>query len=265
MASRTKQKEEARARRLAEERARTARVRQQRRLRMVTGVVLGALAVVAVAIAVSSGGGGGGATGLETGTKLAQTQTTVNNLLSGIPQSGTTLGNPNAPVTMYYYGDLQCPTCRAFTLDGGFGQFVSNEVKAGKVKVQYRAFQTATKDPSTFQTQQVAALAAGKQNKFWNFSELFYRQQGEEGTSYVNDKYLTGIAQQIPGLDLATWRSARNDGTLAAQVSNDVSAGNSAGVNGTPTLIFQGPRKTATPSSVVPSYSDLQQALAQVQ
>src|SRR5436309_15082300 len=101
MASRTKQKEEARARRLAEERARQARERQQRRLRMVAGVVLGALAVVAVAIAVSSGGGGGSAAGLQTGTKLVQTQTTVDNLLSGIPQSGTTLGKPNAPVTMY--------------------------------------------------------------------------------------------------------------------------------------------------------------------
>src|SRR5947209_16582889 len=55
MASRTKQKEEARARRLAEEQARSERARRQRRVRMLAGVIIGAVAVVAVLIAVSVG------------------------------------------------------------------------------------------------------------------------------------------------------------------------------------------------------------------
>ena len=37
-------------------------------------------------------------------------------LLQGIPQNGITLGNPNAPVTMKYFGDLECPICKEFTL-----------------------------------------------------------------------------------------------------------------------------------------------------
>jgi hypothetical protein len=57
MASRIKQKEEARARRLADEQARSEQVRRNRRLQMLGGVVVVAVAVVAVAIAVSSGGG----------------------------------------------------------------------------------------------------------------------------------------------------------------------------------------------------------------
>ena len=81
---------------------------------------------------------------------------------------------------MTYYGDLECPICRDFTVSGGFPQLVANEVRQGKVKVVYRAFETATPDPTTFQTQQVAALAAGKQNHFWDFTELFYHQQGQE-------------------------------------------------------------------------------------
>ena len=51
----------------------------------------------------------------------------------------------------------------------------------GKVKVVYRSFCTATcngPDPSVFNTQQVAGLAAGKQNKFWQYTELFYHEQG---------------------------------------------------------------------------------------
>lgn len=56
MASRTKQKEEARARRLAEERARAERARRDRRIRIIGGVVIaaGAAAAVVIAIATSS-------------------------------------------------------------------------------------------------------------------------------------------------------------------------------------------------------------------
>jgi protein-disulfide isomerase len=266
MASRTKQKEEARERRLAEERARAERQARMRRLRGIAGIVVAAVVVVVVAIAISSGGGGSSssATGLQKGGTANQTVASVNQLLAGVPQSGAVLGNPNAPVTMTYYGDLECPVCRDFTLNGGFPQLVANEVRQGKVKVEYRAFQTATRDAQTFQTQQVAALAAGEQNKFWDYAELFYNEQGQEDTGYVTNSYLTGLAQQVPGLNLSEWQSARNDQSLVSHVQSDVAAGATANVQGTPTLIFTGPKGTAQPSSAVPSYSDLQQAIKQV-
>ncbi len=262
MASRKEQKEAARARRLEQERARVARQRQQRRLRMLIGAVLAAIAVVVVAIAISSGGSG--ATGLATGAKSTAVASQVNELLTGIPQSGATLGSPRAPVTMTYYGDLECPICRDFTLSGGFPQLVSQDVRSGKVKVVYRAFQTATPSPSTFQTQQVAALAAGKQNHFWDFAELFYRQQGAEGTNYVTEGYLSGIAAQISGLNLSAWHTARSDPALVSQVSGDQQAGHAAGIQGTPTLVFQGPKGEAQAPSGIPSYSDLQNTIKSV-
>jgi protein-disulfide isomerase len=263
MASRTKQKEEARARRLEQERANAERERRTRRLQMVGGVVLAAIAVVVVAVLISSGGSGGGGTGLQSGAASAPTVNQVDQLLSGIQQSGNVLGNPKAPVTVTYYGDLECPVCREFTIGGGWPQMVANEVKAGKVKVVYSGFETATRDPQTFQTQQIAALAAGKQNRFWNFMELFYHEQGQEGTPYVTEAYLTGLAQQA-GVNLTQWQTARKDPTLASQVQSQQAAGTSAGVQGTPTLVFQGPHGTTSPNSGVPSYSDLQQAINQV-
>lgn len=260
MASRTKQKEAARERRLAEEQARVERQRRDRRLRMIGGIVVGAIAIIAVAIAISSGGG---SSGLKTGTQQAQVTSQVDQLLTGIPQSGATIGHPNAPVTMTYYGDFECPVCRDFTLNGGFPQLVSNDVRNGKVKVVFRAYQTATPTAQTFLNQQVAGLAAGQQNKFWDYMELFYRQQGTEGTSYANDAYLTKLAQQVSGLNIQQWRSARNNPTLASQVQADEAAASSQGVNATPTLFFKGPKGQAAISGLLP-YSDLQKEISKV-
>jgi protein-disulfide isomerase len=264
MASRTKQKEEARARRLEEERARAERARRDRRLRTVGAIVLGAIILVAVLIVVTSGGKKGG---LQTGTEASATSAAVSGLLAGIPQSGATLGNPNAKVTMTYYGDYECPVCQAFTLQGGFPQLVQNDVRQGKVKVVYKSFCTATCNgpgPTVFTTQQVAGLAAGKQNKFWDYTELFYHEQGQEDTGYVNEAYLTGLAQQIPGLNLTQWQSDRQDSALATQVASDESQGHTIGVSGTPQLIFQGPKGQAVPNEAVPTYAQLEQAVQKV-
>jgi len=265
MASRTKQKEEARARRLAEERARAERARRDRRIRSTIGIVLAAVIIVAVGIIINSGGGGGGG-GLQTGTKATATQAGVNSLLAGIPQSGNTLGNRKAPVTMTYYGDLKCPICKDFTVNGGFSQLVRNDVRSGKVKVVYDAFCTATcngPDRSEFPLQQAAALAAGKQNKFWQFTELFYHEQGDEADAYVTESYLDGLARQVSGLNFAAWKTARNDPSLTTEVTSQQNAAGQIGVDATPTLIFKGPKgQTAIQSAA--TYAQVEQAVKQV-
>ena len=232
---------------------------------MVGGIVLAAVIVVGVLIAINSGGKKGG---IKTGTEANATVTAVNQLLAGIPQSGATLGNPKAPVTMTYFGDYECPICQEFTLQGGFPQLVQNEVRRGKVKIVYKSFCTATcngPNPSVFPTQQVAGLAAGEQNKFWQYTELFYREQGQEDTGYVNDAYLTTLAGQTTGLNLTTWQSDRNNANLTAQVSADQQDAKNIDVSGTPTLIFQGPTgHQASPPEGVPTYAQLQQAIKQV-
>ena len=79
------------------------------------------------------------------------------------------------------------------------------------MKIEYRSMETATREPEVFDTQQVAALAAGKQNKMWNYLETFYHEQGEESSGYVTESYLQGLAQQVTGLNLATWTNDRSD------------------------------------------------------
>src|SRR6202030_566788 len=108
MASRKDQKEAARQRRLAEEQTRAEKARRDRRLRMLGGVVVGTIIVIAVVFAISSSGGTSSAPKPNTA-QAKNAAATVTNLLTGIPQSGNTLGSPSAKVTVTEYGDLVCP------------------------------------------------------------------------------------------------------------------------------------------------------------
>lgn len=274
MASRKEQKEQARAKRLEQERQASAKSQQRRRYMMLGGVVGVAVVVIVVAIVVSSGGGKNNTTGLQTGHTASKTYATVNNLLDGIPQSGVTLGNPHAPVTMTYFGDLQCPICRDFTLTT-FPQFIQNQVRNGKVKVNYRSFCTASCNNTTssnpqalFNTQQVAAYAAGKQRLFWQYLELFYHEQGAEDTAYVTPAFLQGLARQIPGLKLTQWTSDRGDPALLSQVQGDERAAAAQSLSGTPTLIMSGKKGAETvqgTGGALPNYGNLAAAVQAVQ
>jgi protein-disulfide isomerase len=241
--TRKQRRDQARAQRKALEEAERARATRRRRMMQLGGALAVAAIVIVVAIVVSSGGTGSATKGISTGTQANATIASVSSELNGLPQSGVTLGNPKAPVTMLYYGDLECPVCQAFTLNS-LPTILQQYVRSGKLKIEYHALRTATPDPGTFQTQQVAALAAGKQNKMWQYVELFYHEQGAEGSGYATESYLTGLANQVPGLNLAAWNAARSDPALTQAVTTDAQTANSQGYHYTPTLIVVGPKGT---------------------
>lgn len=231
--TRKQRREQARTERKALEQAEVDRAKRRTRLTQL-GVVVAIVVVVIVGIAIATGGGKSKT--VKSGTPQANANAAeVIALLHGIPQSGNTLGNPNAPVTLRYYGDLECPICKEFTL-GALPTLIQKYVRTGKLKIEYHSLETATREPEVFKTQQVAALAAGKQNLAWHFIELFYHEQGEEDSGYVNESYLQGLASQVPGLNLAAWTAARSEPTYANDVTADAQAANHAGFTGTPSF-----------------------------
>lgn len=280
MASRTKQKEEARARRLAEEQARAERADRARRMRMLGGVVISAIAVIVVVVVISTAGSGGGKPVKLNSPAAKGDITAVSTLLAGIPQSGETLGNPSAPVTVTEYADLECPVCDTFALpptrntsagtpgSGYLDQLISQYVRTGKVKLVYRSLETATgngPNASEWVPQQAGAYAAGLQNKAWDYIELFYYEQQSESSQYVNQSFLNGIAQQIPGLSFSKWASDQQSSTLQAQVTTDGQSAQSQGYQYTPTLVIKGPKGQATPIQSLPqSYSQITAEINQV-
>jgi protein-disulfide isomerase len=166
-----------------------------------------------------------------------QVERRVARLLTGIPQSGDTLGSATAPITLEIFGDLECLTTRNW-----FGRLlpaiIGDFVRRGIVKLRYRSLETDTGDPSTFLNQQVAALAAGQQDKLWSFVATFYYEQGKEYTGYVTQRYLENIARQVTGLNLSTWNSERHDVRLGDQVLRDGQVASDIGFNDTPAFLI---------------------------
>ncbi|MHB1571173.1 MAG: DsbA family protein, partial [Solirubrobacteraceae bacterium] len=229
-------------------------------------VLVAAAAVIVALIAINSSGGSGTATVPKpTSAKAKQAVAAVDTLLKGIPQQGTTLGSPNAKVTVTEYGDLVCPICKDFAL-GSESQLISNDVRSGKVKIVYKALETAsgTANNSMFVPSQVAARAAGEQKLGWYYIELFYHEQGDETTSYVTKPYLEGLAEQVPGLNYSQWSGSLSSSTLANQVKADEQAAASAGYNSTPTIIVSGPKAQAPAIVGDTTYSSLESAIKSV-
>jgi protein-disulfide isomerase len=235
--TRKQRREQARAERKAAEEAAAADASRRRRITQLAGVA----AVVVVAIVVILIATGGGSSKPKVPEKHEQTAiaSQVATELSGVPQSGRTIGNPNAPVTIQYFGDLECPICKQFSdKAGALPKLIAGPVKNGKVKIEYMSMQTATREPEVFTTQQKAAYAAGAQNKAWHYIELFYNEQGAEDSGYVTEKYLQNLAQQVPGLNLTKWQSERSNPKYEAEIAADQQSANNNSLTGTPSFLI---------------------------
>lgn len=240
--TRKQRREQARADRKAAEQAAAAGDARRRRLTQLGGaVVVVVVAIVVILIATSGGSSKPSTGGVEK--KGGQSATVkkavaaVKEELDGIPQSGNVLGKPSAPVTIAYFGDLECPICREFTL-GALPKVIEKQVRSGKLRLEYRNLETATREPEVFRNQQSAALAAGKQNLGWYYIELFYHLQGKEDSGYVTESYLQGLAEATPGLNLSKWQSDRADQTFQEKLAVDAQEANNNGFNGTPSFLI---------------------------
>jgi protein-disulfide isomerase len=171
----------------------------------------------------------------------ARPRTDVAALLAGIPQTGPTLGYASAPVTVEDYSDLECPIC-ADLASGTLPKVITRLVRTRKVKLRFRSLQTATESRPVFLSQQTAALAAGRQHRLWQYVFAFYAHQATEGTPYVDDAFLLGLAEDVPGLDIARWQQDRRVVALSRRVKADLHAADLLGFNSTPTLVADGPR-----------------------
>jgi protein-disulfide isomerase len=198
---------------------------------------------VVLGIALSSGGSSTPnlsnvpAVGTLTGALPGATQ--VDALFKGIPQTGTTLGSPRAPVTMEEFIDPQCPYCQQFETQV-FPTLVQKYVRTGKLRVQMQPWAFIGPDSITGQA---AELAAARQNRVFNFAAILYDNQRTENTGWLNTNMIAATAASIPGLQVHRLLLERNSGSVRSAQQTVDSLATARNITGTPT-IFVG--KTGT-------------------
>ncbi len=154
----------------------------------------------------------------------------------GIPQTGTTLGRADAPVTISVYEDFQCPFCGRFSREV-LPLLVREHVETGGAKVVSRPLTFLGEDSLEAAR---AALAAGEQDLYWEYHSLLFENQDAENSGYVTDEFLEGLARQVPGLDLGAWNGSRA-GDLDPELEEARSRARLSGVEATPTVVVSGP------------------------
>lgn len=141
----------------------------------------------------------------------------------GIPQAGAALGNPNAPVTLVEYADLQCPYCAEWTRRT-LPVLVDDYVRADKLRIVFRGLAFIGPDSERALR---AAFAAGRQNRLWDVVEALYLRQGPENGGWVTRAALEETA--------GTQALAQSgDPWVARRLMLAGRAAQAAGVTGTP-------------------------------
>jgi protein-disulfide isomerase len=241
MASRKQEKENLRRQRQEAERSEQAAARRQKLLAGIGIACLAAIAVVVALVIASQSGDDGGGNG------VSQADA-VQSELAGVPQKGTVLGEGGTDVRIVEFGDLQCPACAQFS-ESVTPDLIAGPVKAGDAQLEFKNFVIIGPDSEVAAR---AALAASEQDRYWEFVELFYRNQGLENSGYVTDEFLTDIATGAGVEDLDAWNAAREDPKWDRLIADTQSEAATLGLTGTPSIVVEGPGGTenlGTPGS----------------
>ena len=166
------------------------------------------------------------------GTKWAHVQ--QDKLLNdpvAIPVAGSpAIGPQKAPITLVEFSDFQCPYCAAAVPE------IKALLKAYPTQVRLIFKQFPLEEHSQADLAAAAAIAAQKQNKFWEMHDAMYSHYQD-----LSRKSILAMAKLI-GLDMDRFENDIDSTQVRETVVRDVQDGNDAGVNGTPTLFVDGQR-----------------------
>jgi protein-disulfide isomerase len=240
--------------RLEREAAERASAERKKRLTLLGGGAAVIVVIVAVIIATGALKGKDAAEGASEvdGIKgVSETRA----LIQGLPQNGTLLGNPNAPVTIHEFADLKCPACQQFEINSQ-KENVDKLVRTGKANLRLHLINII--DPNVGTTDgAIARIAANNlvaSNKYWSFVSTTYYNQGLESDSWIDEAKLKDIAAQAPGVgaDAINVRETPATRKLAADADK---LAQSLGATGTPAFYVQakGTREYTPAESSVPA------------
>ncbi len=137
-------------------------------------------------------------------------------------------GPADAKITIVEFSDFQCPYCKR----GKDNMEQVMKMFPNDVKIVFKqlplSFHSKAKPAAK------AALAAGKQGKFWEMHDLFFDNQGQLGDQYFEDK-----AKEL-GLDIEKFKADMASPEIEAQIEAESKLAAESGISGTPGFFVNG-------------------------
>jgi len=147
------------------------------------------------------------------------------------------IGNPNAPVTIAYWSDYQCPFCKKFETTT-FQDVLKNYVQTGKVKVVFKDFAFLGDDS-------IGAALYGRAvwdlypDQFFAWRTAMFNAQDGENTGFGDEASVKKLTASIAGIDAdkVTAAVVQNKDAYMKAIDADQTEGTTFGLKGTPGFI----------------------------
>lgn len=149
------------------------------------------------------------------------------------------LGRENAPVTMFYWYDYQCPFCQR-NEQMVMPQIVKEYVETGKVKIVFKDFTFLGEDSFRLAkySRAVWEVAPGK---FYDWHRTIFDNQGQENTGWATTAKINDLTKTVLGAtDAATVAQlvVSKDAVYQKDIEAERINAAAVGVSGTPAAVI---------------------------
>jgi protein-disulfide isomerase len=152
---------------------------------------------------------------------------------------GQVLGSKTAPVVIELFADFQCPACKQFvTLE--LPRLYVDLVTTGTLRIEARDIDIlGAGNPDESLELAAGAFCAAEQDRYWQFHDLVFWNQGRENRGDHNATFLASVADQA-GVSRSAWDACLRRTDIRKPILDRTAAAAAQGISSTPTLRING-------------------------
>jgi protein-disulfide isomerase len=171
---------------------------------------------------------------------------------------GETVGSKSAPVVIELFADFQCPACKQFVTTE-LPLLMTDFVQPGVVRIEAIDIDIrGAGNPDESLELAAGAYCAAQQNRYWQFHDLVFWNQGRENQGDHNVAFIANVAAQA-GVDVAAWTTCDQRTDIRKPIKDRTRTAFTQGINSTPTLRINGQALIG-----VPNYTQLSALITQL-
>ena len=151
------------------------------------------------------------------------------------------MGALDAPVSIYYWSEYQCPFCERFESDT-LPKLIENHVSTGDVRVIFIEFPYIGKNSMTAAVMNECVwrqVKGSNPNAYWRWHSAVFDAQGKENSGWASKANLLDITRDVEGVsaDDVEQCMSQNRHSIEKNIEADSQQARSLGISGTPGFI----------------------------